>query len=161
MIDLNFKANFFDRPAVQRAVDRAKLQGLREAGSFIRTRARSSMGGKVKRALPRRPGQPPRVREGSLKRLLFYVYDRSTESVVVGPVAFRRRKVPVPALHEFGGVVKTRRRRPQEIKRGTPPFGKEVRTAVMPRRPYMGPALEAEIQAGTLPRAFENSVRSG
>jgi len=32
-----------------------------------------------------RPGQPPRVRKGLLKRMIFFNYDLTSRSVVIGP----------------------------------------------------------------------------
>jgi hypothetical protein len=62
---------------------------------------------------------------------MFFSYDRTSESVVVGPAAFARR-TGAPATLEFGGRVKA-----PSWWRGV---GKYIR--VRPR-PYMQPAMRA------------------
>jgi hypothetical protein len=143
MVDLRIKRLFFDRLKVQRAVDRAKRAVLARAGAFIRTAARHSIR-KRKGSAP--PGQPPHSHEGSLRRLIFFGYDRGTDSVVVGPVGFNRSNAP--NVLEFGGKTVVERRR--RGKRGR----RSVRIA---KRAYMGPALEKE--RSKLPKLWANSVR--
>ena len=145
MIDMRIKSLFFDRPAVVRSVDAARRRSLSRAGAFIRTRARTSM---RKRKGTSRPGQPPYAHEGSLRRLVLFGYDRGSDSVVVGPVGFRRSTAP--NVLEFGGRTTIVRRR-----RGK----RESRAVTIKARPYMGPALEKE--AANLPKVWKNSVRGG
>ena len=144
MIDLRIKSLFFDRPKVQRAVDKAKRAVLSRAGAFIRQTAKQSMRHR-KGSAP--PGRPPYVHAGHLRRLIFFGYDANSESVVIGPLGFRRSDAP--NVLEFGGatVVERRRRRGRRERR-------KVRIA---RRPYMGPALEKE--RPKLPKLWANSVR--
>lgn len=146
MIDMRIKAMFFDRPKVHRAVDRAKRRNLSKAGAFVRQRARTSI---RKRKRSSRPGQPPSSHTGLLRRFILFGYDRQSESVVVGPVGFRRSKTP-RAL-EFGGrtTVETRRRG----------RGRKKRTVRIAARPYMRPALEKE--RSQLPAVWRNSIRGG
>lgn len=116
---------FFDSEKVLRAVDAGTRKALSRFGAFVRTRARSSM--RKRKNGHSRPGQPPFVKEkGLLKKLLFFSYDPQTKSVVVGPA--RINKSTVPAVHEFGGRLKVGR--------------KAVRYRP---RPFMGPALKAEL----------------
>jgi hypothetical protein len=145
MIDVRIKRLFFDRPKVQRAVDRAKRAVLARAGAFIRTTARHSIR-KRKGSAP--PGQPPHSHEGSLRRLIFFGYDRGTDSVVVGPVGFSRSNAP--NVLEFGGKTVVERRR-----RGK----RERRSVRIAKRAFMGPALEKE--RSKLPKLWANSVRGG
>ena len=142
---MRVKSLFFDRPAVQRAIDPARRRALSKAGAFVRQRAKTSM---RKRRGTSRPGQPPFAHEGSLRRMVLFGYDPRTKSVVVGPVGFRRGKAP--SVLEFGGRAKVVRRR----------GGKRTKQAVrIAARPYMRPALEKEAQ--NLPKVWRNSVRGG
>lgn len=148
LIDMRVKHLFFDRPKVTRAVDRAQRRALSKAGAFIRQRARTSM---RRRRGSAPPGQPPNAHEGSLRRLLLFGYDRASDSVVVGPVGFRRGGAP--STLEFGGrATVTRRRTRRDGKRVIE--SKRVRIAT---RPYMGPALTKELP--NIPKAWANSVR--
>lgn len=145
MIDFRIKDLFFDRGPIMRAVDKARRAALSKAGAFIRTTARNSMR-RCKGSAP--PGQPPHVHRGTLRRLIFFGYDRASDSVVVGPVGFR--KSTAPNVLEFGGStkVKTRRR------------GRFVtQRARVETRPYMGPALAKE--RPKLPRMWAGSIRGG
>lgn len=145
MVDIRIKMLFFDRPKVAHAVDRAKRRALARAGAFIRQTARRSMRRK-KGSAP--PGKPPHVHEGSLRRLIFFGYDPATDSVVIGPVGFRRSTAP--NVLEFGGtaIVEKRRRRGRKRSR------RKVRIA---QRSYMGPALKKE--QSKLSKTWANSVR--
>ena len=149
LIDMRVKALFFDRPKIQRAVSAARRRALSRAGAFIRQTARTSM---RRRRGSAPPGSPPHVHEGSLRRLLFFAYDPQADSVVVGPVGFR--KSTAPSVLEFGGrAVLTRRGR-----RG----GRRVvesRRVRIEARPYMGPALRKELP--NIPKAWASSVRGG
>lgn len=126
MIQIDFKALLFDRPAVLSAVDKATRRVLSRFGAFVRTTARHSIRRKKGASAP---GSPPHSHEGSLRRLIYFGYDPSKRSVVVGPVPFGKGEAP--ALLEHGGTTTLKRR------------GKTV-TAHYPARSFMGPALEAE-----------------
>lgn len=172
------KRNFFDRPRVLNALAKAQLRALSKAGAFVRRRARSSM-----RRSPAysRPGRPPHAHVGLLKTMLFFSYDRSRESVVIGPVALSRSS-DVPPLLEFGGRVTARRdrwattksaitsdspivrRRAQRASDRRRPVTLVARAGdqlVYAPRPFMGPALVAEVEAGTIPRQWAGEVRGG
>jgi hypothetical protein len=142
------RASFFDREAVIKAMDRATRKALSKAGAFVRTRARSSV---RKRKAVSEPGSPPSDHGGALKRLLFFAWDAQSRSVVVGPVPFeaarstgQRPRAP-EALEEGGPVTATTRR------------GKRL-NLLYRARPFMGPALEAEVAAGTIPEQFRGSL---
>jgi len=145
MIDMRITSLFFDRPKVRRAIDHARRRSLSKAGAFIRQRARTSI---RKRKRVSRPGQTPTSHTGLLRRFIFFGYDRRTESVVVGPVGFRRSRVP--SVLEVGGrtVMQSRRRG----------RGQKKRTVRIAARPYMRPALEKE--RSNLPTVWRNSVRA-
>lgn len=155
MISLNFKAakeGFFDRVKVLAAVDKATLSVLGKFGAFVRRRAKSSI---RKRKKPAPPGQPPSSHVGLLKDLIYFSYDSSHKSVVIGPT-LSNRPTGAPENLEYGGdteleesVWKTRHgHRVQE---------KKTRRATIKARPFMGPAFEAE--KGGLPAMWANSVR--
>ena len=149
--------SFFDSPKVQNAVERANKRNLARVGAFIRRRARSSI---RKRKKISRRGQPPSshtsYRTVSIKNILFG-FDAVNESVIVGPVKLHGRDGEVPSLLEFGGstTIETTERRDN--------FG--GRSAVTKRlkihkRPFMGPALDAEVAAGNIPNVWSGSVKA-
>lgn len=142
---MRIRAVFFDRPKVTRAVDRAKRRVLSKAGAFIRQRARTSIRPRKRTS---RPGEPPSSHAGHLRRLLLFGYDRQRESVVVGPVGFRRSKAP--RVLEIGGRT--------TVESGGRRHRKKKRTVRIAARPYMAPALEKE--RSNLPKVWHNSVRS-
>lgn len=136
------KSFFFDRKAVIDRVGVAKVKVLSKVGAFLRRRAQTSMRYR-KAASP--PGKPPSAHKETgalLRKLIFFSYDPSSDSVVVGPVA--AGKAEAPRLQEFGG--KARRTR-----RGV------TRTAVYPARPFMLPALQAS--EPKLPAEWAGSVK--
>ncbi len=163
MIDMRIKQLFFDRPRVQKAVDKAQRKVLSKAGAFVRTTAKHSIR-KRKGSAP--PGAPPHSHEGSLRRLILFGYDERTETVVVGPVGFKRSTAP--NVLEFGGAVKTKRPRLVRVEsRGRDKRGRFTKARfrrveagtklVYAPRPFMGPALEKE--QPKLPKLWANSVR--
>ena len=126
---------FFDKTPVRRAVGRAKRRVLSRAGAFVRRRAKSSI---RRRKRISRPGEPPSSHAGHLRRLILFGYDRAAESVVIGPLRFKRGEAP--PLLEFGGTAQRGRRRMRYR-----------------ARPFMGPAMEKE--APNFPRLWRDSVR--
>jgi len=145
MVTMQIKTLFFDKQTVLRAVDQAKRAVLSKAGAFIRTTAKHSI---RQRKGPAPPGRPPHSHEGSLRRFIYFGYDPASDSVVVGPVGFKRSAAP--HVLEFGGKTEVKRRR----------RGKVIKTrATIQERPYMGPALEKE--RPNLPKRWAGSVRGG
>lgn len=145
MINLRVKHLFFDTPAVQRAVGKAKRAALSRAGAFIRTTARRSLR-RRKGAAP--PGSPPHSHVGLLKRFLFFAYEPASDTVVIGPARLNKPG-EAPHVLEHGGKTLVQRRR----------RGKVVRRRVtIEARPFMGPALEKE--RPQLPKRWANRVRS-
>lgn len=93
-----FKNGFFDRAAVKEALGQAVAAGMAKGGRYIQKTARNSM--KKKRgASP--PGKPPNVHVGTLKKLLTFAFDSSTQTMVIGPYGLGKAKVP--GVLEFGG----------------------------------------------------------
>lgn len=115
----NFKIDvhvrqFFDRRPVVAAVERAGQRALVRTVGKLRLIAQRSMryvsvpkSGKPRQVAP--PGQPPRaVRPHPwLRRHLYYTWDPSTKSAVVGPALFGPG-TGAPKVQEFGGRVTIR-----------------------------------------------------
>lgn len=129
----SFKKNFFGTAATD-ILSKEEKRALGRMGAYTRTIARNSL--KYKDG-PAAAGQPPHVHRlitrvrlkkktgevkeqqvSPLKELLFFAYDRSSKSTVVGPVLFNssRKSQPVgdtvPGLLERGGrmtMVSTKR----------------------------------------------------
>jgi len=169
---------FLDRAEVQRKLGVARVRALGRQGAFVRRRARTSILRRRKRISA--PGSPPSVHsKGSIDSLrnILFAYEQSSDSVVVGPVKLnqinrsRSGSISIPALMEFGGRIeileerypgtragmwfrsdlRTRRRYADRIYRNRP--------ARYRPRPFMLPALEAEIAAGTIVSSWANVVK--
>jgi len=162
MLTIKMIDQFFDRPSVINAIDRAKRRQLSKAGAFVRTTARRSIKPAGKRATNKRnkgnlrgrkdptisqPGQPPRLHTKSARnlRLILFAWEPLRKSVVIGPLLFKSTDgVRIPEVLEHGGksYVTTRgRKKPIRIR----------------KRPFMAPALAKE--APKFPNLFANSVR--
>jgi hypothetical protein len=165
------KTFFFDRERVLKDAGAKTVRALSRFGAFVRQRARSSM---RKRKRPSAPGQPPSVHAGGIKRFLFFSWDPIARSVVIGPIKLNMLTMVgggyqsgvAPGVLEFGGSVgitevqesngkwyradlrATRRRA------GKP---HRVRRATYQARPFMGPALRAEIP--NMPKAWATALR--
>jgi len=172
MLDMNIKELFFDKARVLNAVDKARRAVLSKAGAFVRQRAKTSM---RKRKAASAPGEPPSSHEGSLRRFLYFGYDPVADTVVVGPVAtnqvfFGRDRKPVtgtvPSVLEYGGQITifevrkggTWQRADLRSRRRLAGLRTRYRTVTIRPRPYMRPALTAELPR--LPALWRNSVRS-
>jgi len=101
----------------RRRIPDAKARVGNRQGALVRTIARRSI---RRRKKPSQPGKPPTNRTGTLKRFIFYSWDATTQSVVVGPERLPGAKTFTPAALEG-----TRRRRHLQP------------------RPYMRPAMDA------------------
>lgn len=153
------KRSFFDRPAVVKALDKAERRGHLRLGAFVRTRARSSL---RKRKKPSQPGSPPSMHVGHIRKFLYFVYDPATKSVVVGPALLGAQSgTTVPEVHEHGGELDQKE---YQLSGGRwvryKPGGDKVRAtrlvdAKYPPRPYMKPALDAELPKA--PEHFKNT----
>jgi hypothetical protein len=136
------KGMFFDSPAVTKAVEASEREPLSKAGAFIRRDAQQSIRSGKKSA---QPFSPPKSHTGLFKRNIFFGWDASSRSVVVGAALFAKNAGnSVPALLEGGGPGLVRRR------------GKLLRANFQPH-PYMGPAREKnEEKIGSV---FADSVK--
>lgn len=163
---IEFKLQFFDRLVIRDATDRAEKKVLSKFGAYVRRSAKSSI---RQRKNISEPGQPPSSHKGTLKRLIFFSYDATAQSVVIGPTLFRGKDGSVPLLLEEGGIkhvpVGTWITIDHGVSRGKGGrfvSGKErVRADGRPLkyrpRPYMGPALQKELPK--LPDMWRNSVK--
>jgi len=127
-VALKINALFFDQKTVRSATDRATRKVLSKFGAFVRTAARSSI---RRRKNVSEPGQPPSSHVGTLRRLIFFGFDPTKRSVVVGPTPFGN-KAEAPELLEYGGRARRKSRRGR------------IQAATYRPRPFMGPAFERE-----------------
>jgi hypothetical protein len=150
------KNNFFDRKKVIRAVDAATRKALSKVGAFIMRRARTSIRPVGDDLAPSKPGDPPKSRTGLLRGGILFGYEPTEKSVYIGPIALNSKvDGSIPRVLEMGGTVEVSR-----LARGGRRTGKRYKKRVrIAARPYMGPALQAEIAAGTIPEQFRDSVR--
>jgi hypothetical protein len=140
---------FFDSKEVVSATDKAARSVLSKIGAFIRREAKSSIkpgGRKHKTSLP---GEPPRSQTGLLKRFIFFGYDTSTQSVVVGPAKLGGVKgKDAPHTLEYGGKA--------AISHQLSAFSNKKSVTIAPR-PYMNPALNKNLPK--LPAMWANSIK--
>lgn len=141
MTGLKFRGLFFDQAKVLRKADQATRKVLSRFGAFVRQTAKGSI---RKRKKPSPPGTPPSSHSGLLKRLIFFGYEPTRRSVVIGPAAFVRRKSEAPRLLEHGGSTFIRYR------------GQRKRARYR-ERPFMGPAFEKE--QSKLPALWRDSIQ--
>lgn len=105
----------FARRKVRRSLRKARMKKLSEMTKDERQRYRIRQDIAKREGLPRpkrplapsKPGEPPRMRVGLIKKLLFFAYDRDARSVVVGPAVIDR-PTGAPETLEEGGYVETR-----------------------------------------------------
>jgi hypothetical protein len=133
---------FFDSPKIKRAVDKSTRRVLSRFGAFVRRSAKQSI---RKRKKASAPGTPPSSHTGLLKRFIFFGYDRTKDSVVIGPVRLtENNRGDAPSLLEYGG-------------RTTVKSGKKKTRIRIRSRPFMGPAFAKEQQH--LPALWKDSVK--
>ena len=164
MISLDFKTlkgGFFDRKVVLDALDKATYKIFSEFGRKVRATAQKSLKYR-KQSSP--PGSPPHAHKSRtaekvdrktgkvskrsvsfLREYLYYAFDKTTRSVVIGPSRLNRTidSGSLQAL-EYGGTATVKSR------------GKRSRKAVA-ARPFMRPAAAAELP--NLPPMWRDSVR--
>ena len=149
------KDGFFDTNAVMSAAEKEYRKAAARFGAFTRRRMKSSLKYKPGES---KPGQPPHVHRNTrnytrpkkakdgtttrqqvspLRELIFFAFDKETESVVIGPVKFGGQGGPVPGLLEQGGAGTFKASRSGERKRG-----------VWSARPFVKPAGDAEAGSG-------------
>lgn len=101
-VKFRFKKLWFDDARVIRMMNRKERIALNRFGSTVRKHAQYSMKTQ-KGSAP--PGEPPYAHGRKLlKRLLFYSFEPTTKSVIVGPVRLNETKdFHVPLVLEEGG----------------------------------------------------------
>lgn len=149
-VTVRLKEFFFDRERVRRAMSETKQRVLNHIGGTIRKIARHSIRPRNNYNLASPPGKPPYSHRGLLRKLILYGYDRSSDSVVIGPVGFTNSNVP--NVLEFGGMST----RTNWDSGSNSVVHKRVR--IRPR-PYMRPALQEELPK--IPYRWRGSVRGG
>lgn len=147
------RAGGFVRQTAQRSMRKARRMRISELSGddlldYKRARAIRKRLGQKPPALPMvgsKPGKPPRVRQGDLKRHIYYAYEGDRRSVVIGPLGFR--KSIVPSVLEYGG---------QAVKSGGGHY-------TMAPRPYMRPALDKALprMPGWWAEAFRRTAARG
>lgn len=107
-----------------------------------------------------RPGQPPFARNRLLKDRIFYIADRKSRSVVIGPQIWAKSGDDMGAL-EHGGTTNSQARhwvkfydQGQAKIRLVPKGGRRVR---LKARPYMDPAYDATVDR-LVPDIWKNSI---
>ena len=181
---------------IRRNFPGAGIQQLMSMGVLGKTWVKSGEEGariirEVKTPPKSPPGSPPFTHTPELghpssylgfRKNLWYWYDESTHSMVVGPSKKGRM---LPYLHEFGGTlklktwvfvpqIKTKRggmkspiimrlpagQQPTHAAHWKPMRGFEHKSTVYPARPFMKPAMEHCIANGSIARAFEGKFKS-
>jgi len=162
---------FFDKPAVQNAVDRAMRRVHSQFGAYVRRTARFSI---RKRKASSAPGSPPSSHTGDLKRRIFFAYEPQRQNVIIGPIRTNqvffgpdRRPVrgTIPEVLEEGGAIRILevrkygrwQRADLRSKRRLSGLPACLRKVSIAARPYMGPAF-AENKP-KLDEMWANSVR--
>jgi hypothetical protein len=172
-LDASVKDLFFDRAKILNRERAANVRRLSKIGAYVRQRGKSNL---RRRKRVSRPGETPSVRSrdsfATLRNILF-ASDRTWESVVIGPRVVpgarlkRSNRQTVPQLLEQGGqslVTFTKVGVSAESPTGWLPgdrrSGNLKDAPIMQKvvnyepRPFMGPALQAEVSAGTMANVF-------
>lgn len=169
-LSANIQDQFFDRAAVIDRMGAANARRLSRIGAYIRRRARTNILRRRKGVSS--PGSPPSVHSkdsvATLRNIQFAA-DRTTESMICGPIKLNQvnetqdGRISVPEVLEKGGTITIYEQRyantdqwyRQDRRRARRP-GVEYRkrAANYAARPFMGPALKHEIDAGTVGNIF-------
>jgi hypothetical protein len=103
------KQAFFDRAAVTRNIDKTTARAFVKIGSLGRRIERNMIRYSPN---PSKSGKPPHAHGSNslLKEKIFFVYDATNKSVVIGPALINGAKsIPpgktVPEVLEFGGTI--------------------------------------------------------
>ena len=131
---------------VAHATKKGTYKTLRHAAFSIGKSARESM---IEAKGPSRPGTPPHVHTGRLRKSILAAVDDDTSETVIGPSYLMVKRGGRPAwlgkMLEFGGTFTRQRKRK---KRGRPKKGEAPQptyTVTYPARPFMAPALQRNL----------------
>lgn len=171
MMKLRVTQWFFDSAHVVARVTEPHRRILSKIGAYVRRSARSSI---RKRNRPAPPGSPPSSHAGLLRQHIYFSYDPVDENVIIGPALLdmgndedgRPAAGTVPQTLELGGgmvVIESElrpgrwRRLPRRERRKFSHLPTRRRVVKIEPRPYMRPALEANLQH--IPIEFRDSAR--
>lgn len=139
------KAAFF-RDDLLAKIGKAKFRALSKFGAYVRTRSRTSLRYKQGTAPA---GKPPYSHSGLLRDFIYFAYDESTGSVVIGPVVLNGGSAQALESLEYGGPSILRRFR----------HGKYEEIATQTgEHPFMRPAYQEELDRGSLEKVFDNAM---
>ena len=173
MFEMRLVKYFFDADVVKLAISDTKRKALSRIGAFVARRARHRIRPAGKSGKVSAPGESPRYHtkvEPNL-RAIWFAYDPAAQSVVIGPVKLNLRSFrngvkvhgTVPEVLEKGGKVgipEVRRsdgtwvRADLRSRRRLAGRPVRVRQATYEARPFMGPALDDEIDKGNVHSQF-------
>lgn len=131
---------FFDRPGVMNKIHEGESKLFNRVGGYARRVIKTSMRPGGKKQKTSSPGEPPRAQTGLLKKFIFYNYDKSTHSVVIGPMVLNRRGSTgeVPRVLEFGGTATGSVIKKVIHNNGRPKIIRQTFKYKMQPRPYVG-----------------------
>lgn len=115
------KKLFFDKAKVLTASEKAEKKVLSKFGSFVRRDARKAI---RKRKKSSKPGASPTNQTGLLKKFIFFVYDKTLGSVLVGPAKLNTSKHQntLEVIEAGGKVIVEKDREPMEVDYAARPF---------------------------------------
>lgn len=102
---INFKSGGkirFDDRRIHKFLDKKEVAGLNRYGATVAMYARRSMRYAKPGVPAARPGQPPKARRGTIRKMMRYAFDVNTRSVVAGPELFTPAS-GAPEVLEYGG----------------------------------------------------------
>lgn len=157
------KAGFFNRKDIITSMNEARYRALFALGGNVRQQAHKLLKTRRKKLVRQEiegvvnwideteysaPGNPPFVREPEslLRKFVFFSYDRSTGSIIIGP-ARTNKPTGAPEVLEFGGTVRFRTFQPGRVRIRSDGStwqtqGRWVKkTRSMAARPFMRPAF--------------------
>lgn len=170
MMKMKMQRLFFDTPHVRRQVERGRLKALRKTGGYIR---KAILGNIRQRpySVHSKPGHSPFAHDQTFKGNIFFAYDPSTKSVVVGPAFLNlmgQRASPkigigsvgrgtIPAVLEYGGSIRTGEILRRKFKNRARKIGLRGGWVKIAARPYVGPALARSLPY--VPEHFRNTIQ--
>ena len=178
-----FKKNFFDAPAIVAEMDKATRKALSKFGAFVRRRSQTSIRYRVKISDPGQPpsGHRTMTRKKTnrktgmtkvqtvspLRDFILFAYDAEAQTAIIGPALLNGKTASagntIPEALEHSGTMDLL----EALRHGqwSQVFDAEAakrkgravrkRTARVRARPFMNPALEAELPK--LPEMYENA----
>jgi hypothetical protein len=138
---------FFDQGKIKNKTDAATRKVLSKFGAFVRQTAKRSI---RTRKGTSKPGNPPFSHTGRLKKYIYFGYDLNRRSVVIGPVV-------ASGTSGKGGRGGRGGKAPQALESGGTVRLPDGRNAKIRPRPFMGPALAAELPK--VPSLWRDCIR--